>query len=241
MAAVILGLVAAFFFIIPSLVTLHNTVLTGAGRSFAIAIAAGILLVLAFGDVFPEALAEAGRGAIVGFIVGFALLFLVETFTHAHTHHAPDEPVHRHSLLPFVLGLGIHNAADGFALGVSSDLSTASSLAVGFGIIVHQLPVAISLAAVFATAHASRRELLRTSALLGLVIPVAAGLTTAIPLPTPNATGILTGIAGGVLTYMGATHLLPEAQAEHPRPAVGITFTLTLVIMSALLFFVLER
>jgi zinc and cadmium transporter len=241
MTAVILGLVAACFFVIPSLVTLRNGTLTGPGRSFAIAIAAGILLVLAFGDLFPEALAEAGRGAVVGFIAGFALLFLVETFTHAHTHHAPDEHVQRHSLTPFVLGLGIHNAADGFALGVSTDLSVGSSLAVGFGIIVHQLPVAISLAAVFATANASRRDLLRTSALLGLVIPVAAGLTAALPLPNLNAVGILTGIAAGVLTYMGATHLLPEAQAEHPRPAVGITFIATLAIMVGLLFFVIER
>ena len=241
MTAVILGLVAAFFFIVPSLVTLRNETLTGPGRSFAIAIAAGILLVLAFGDLFPEAFEAAGRGAIVGFIVGFALLFLVETFTHAHTHHAPDEHVHRHSLTPFVLGLGIHNAADGFALGVSTDLSLGSSLAVGFGIIVHQLPVAISLAAVFATANASRRDLLRASIALGLIIPVAAGLVAALPLPDSNAVGILTGIAGGVLTYMGATHLLPEAQAEHPRPAVGVTFIATLAIMVALLFGVIER
>ncbi len=241
MTAIILGLVAAFFFVIPSLVTLRNAALTGPGRSFAIAIAAGILLVLAFGDLFPEAFAEAGRGAIVGFIVGFALLFLVETFTHAHTHHAPGDHVHRHALTSFVFGLGIHNAADGFALGVSTDLSVGSSLAVGFGIIVHQLPVAISLAAVFATAHASRRDLLRTSALLGLIIPIAAGLTAALPLPDRNAVGILTGVAGGVLAYMGATHLLPEAQTEHPRPAVGITFIATLAIMTALLFFVIER
>ncbi len=241
MTAIILGLVAAFFFVIPSLVTLRNAALTGPGRSFAIAIAAGILLVLAFGDLFPEAFAKAGRGAIVGFIAGFALLFLVETFTHAHTHHAPGDHVHRHALTSFVFGLGIHNAADGFALGVSTDLSVGSSLAVGFGIIVHQLPVAISLAAVFATAHASRRDLLRTSALLGLIIPIAAGLTAALPLPDRNAVGILTGVAGGVLAYMGATHLLPEAQTEHPRPAVGITFIATLAIMTALLFFVIER
>ena len=241
MTAVILGFVAAFFFIVPSLVTLRNEALTGSGRSFAIAIAAGILLVLAFGDLFPEAYKEAGRGAVVGFIVGFALLFLVETFTHAHIHHTADEHLQQHSLTPFVLGLGIHNAADGFALGVSTDLSLGSSLAVGFGIIVHQLPVAISLAAVFATAHASRRDLLRTSAVLGLIIPVAAGLTAALPHPNLNAVGILTGVAGGVLTYMGATHLLPEAQAEHPRPAVGITFIATLAIMTTLLFFVIEH
>jgi zinc and cadmium transporter len=241
MTAVLLGLVAAFFFVIPSLVTLRNAALTGPGRSFAIAVAAGILLVLAFGDLFPEAFKGAGRGAIVGFIAGFALLFLVETFTHAHTHHAPDEQVHRHSLTSFVIGLGIHNAADGFALGVSTDLSVGSSLAVGFGIIVHQLPVAISLAAVFAAAHTSRRELLRISALLGLVIPVAAGLTVALPLPDRHAIGVLTGVAGGVLTYMGATHLLPEAQTEHPRPAVGITFIATLALMTTLLFTVIER
>ncbi len=40
---------------------------------------------------------------------------------------------------------------------------------------------------------------------------------------------------------MGATHLLPEAQTEHPRPAVGITFIATLALMTTLLFTVIER
>jgi ZIP family zinc transporter len=183
MVAVLLGLLAATCFVAPSLLALRGVGLRGPTRSYAIAVAAGILLTLAFGELFPEGLELAGRGAVVGFVGGFALLFLIEAFTHAHTHHAAGEDVHRHSLAPFIVGLAIHNAADGFALGVSVLLSPAATVAIGFGVLVHQLPVALSVAAVFAATGVSRRRLVRTSALLALAIPVAAGLTVAMLLP----------------------------------------------------------
>src|SRR3712207_1642220 len=78
-------------------------------RSYATAVAAGILLSLAFGDLMPESLEMARTPAIWGFIVGFVLLFLTETFTHSHTHHEPEEDLHRHAVLPFVVGLAVHN------------------------------------------------------------------------------------------------------------------------------------
>lgn len=241
MAAIILGLLAAACFVAPSLLAARRTVLRGQTRSLAIAVAAGILLMLAFGEFFPEGLELAGRRAIIGFVGGFALLFLIEVFTHAHTHHAADEPVHRHSIVPFVVGMAIHNAADGFALGVSTMLSTASAIAVGFGVLIHQVPVAISLAAVFAATGVPRHRLIRTSIPLALLIPLVAGLTVAIPAPGEVARGVLTGVTGGVLTYLGATHLLPEAQAEHPSAATGVGFLVTLVATGLILFVVIAH
>ena len=91
----------------------------------------------------------------------------------------------------------------------------------------------VSLAAVFVAARASSARILRTAVLLGLAIPLAAGLTVAMPVPGDGALGFLTGIAGGVLAYVGAAHLLPEAQAEHPSRGIGILFAATLVVTAA--------
>jgi ZIP family zinc transporter len=239
MSAILLALLAAVGFSGASLLALLGGELRAKGRSYSAAVAAGILLALAFVDLFPEGLEVAGEAAIVGFVGGFTLLFLTEAFTRAHTHHAPEESVHKHTLGPFVLGLAIHNLADGFVLGVGAQTSANTAGLVGLGVLVHQVPVGISLAAVLLAARATRTRVVRTAALLGLAIPLAATLTMALPAPGEGALGLLTGVAGGVLAYAGAAHLLPEAQAEQPSRVTASLFAATLIITTVCLMTVL--
>ncbi len=229
MTTTLLAALATIGFSGASLLALLGKEMRAKGRSYLAAVAAGILLALAFVDLFPEGLELAGESAILGFVGGFTLLFLTEAFTRAHTHHSPEERVHKHELGPFVLGLTIHNLADGFVLGVGAEASTATSGLVGFGILVHQMPVGISLAAVLMAAHVTRARVLWTAILLGLAIPFASSLTLVLPVPGDQGLGLLTGIAGGVLAYIGAAHLLPEAQAEYSSRATGVLFTVALL------------
>lgn len=238
LTAVLLALLAAIGFAGASLLALLGRELGARGRSYSAVVAAGILLALAFVDLFPEGLEIAEVPAISGFVGGFAFLFLTEAFTSAHTHHSSGESMHKHALGPFVLGLAIHNLADGFVLGVGA--SEAASGLVGLGILVHQVPVGISLAAVFVAAHASRARVVWTAVALGLAIPLAAGMTAALPIGDEGTLlGLLTGLAGGVLAYVGAAHLLPEAQAEYSSRVTGILFAAALVITSIALVTVL--
>jgi zinc transporter, ZIP family len=229
-SAILTATLATIGFSGASLLALLAGEVGAKGRSYSAAFAAGILLTLAFVELFPEGLELAGEPAIAGFVGGFALLLLTEVSTGAHTHHSPEERVRKHAVGPFVLGLAIHNFADGFVLGVGAKGSAITSWLVGLGILVHQMPVGISLAAVLVAASATSAQVMRTAVLLGLAIPVAAGLTVALPVPGDQALGFLTGVAGGVLAYMGAAHLLPEAHAEHPSRGIGILFAATLVI-----------
>ena len=75
--------------------------------------------------------------------------------------------------------------------------------------------------------------------LLGLAIPVAAALTVALPLPDERATGVMLGLAGGVLAYLATGHLLPEAQAESRNRLVAVVFLATLAAMTLALLTVL--
>lgn len=229
MTAILLATLAAIGFSGASLLALLGRELRARGRSYSAAISAGILLSLAFADLFPEGLELAGESAIVGFVGGFAFLFLTEAFTSAHTHHSPEEHVHKHVLGTFVLGLAIHNFADGFVLGIGEEASSVISGLVGLGILIHQIPVGISLAAVLMAAHATHAQVLRTTVLLGLAIPLGSGLTIALPVPSDQALGFLVGTAGGVLAYVGAAHLLPEAQAEYPSRVTAILFVAALI------------
>lgn len=237
MSAILMSVLAAVGFTGASLLALLGGELGARGRSLSAAFAAGILLALAFVDLFPEGLELAGETAIAGFVGGFVLLFLTESFTSAHTHHMPEEHVHKHALGPFVFGLGIHNLADGFVLGVGAKAAAVTSWLVGLGVLVHQVPVGISLAAVLLAARVGRGGILWTAVLLGLAIPVAATLTELIPVPGDGTLGFLTGVAGGVLAYIGAAHLLPETQSEDTDMSAGLLFVVTLLIASAGLIF----
>jgi zinc transporter ZupT len=233
MSAILMASLAAVGFSAASLPALLGGELGARGRSLSAAFAAGILLALAFVDLFPEGLELGGEAAVGGFVGGFALLFLTEVLTRAHTHHLPEEHVHKHALGPFVLGLAIHNLADGFVLGVGAKAAIITSWLVGLGVLVHQIPVGISLAAVLLATRVGRTAVMKTAVSLGLAIPAAAALTVAIPAAGEGTLGFLTGIAGGVLAYIGAAHLLPEAQAEHTNRFAGILFVATLIITAA--------
>jgi ZIP family zinc transporter len=232
------GLAAAGF-AGASLLALLGGELGVRGRAYSAAIASGILLALAFADLFPEGLEMAGGLAIFGFVGGFILLFLTEALTLAHTHHSPEEHVGKHPLGPFVVGLAIHNLADGFVLGVGAKAAAVTSWLVGLGVLVHQVPVGVSLAAILLAARADRPQVVGTTVSLGLAIPLAAVLTVILPAPTDAAIGLLIGLAGGVLAYVGAAHLLPEAQAERPSRITAVLFAATLVVTTMALMTVL--
>lgn len=241
MTAVLPAVLAAAGFMAASFIGLLGGKPGFLGRSYLAAVAAGILIALAFANLFPEGLELAENAAILGFVGGFALLFVIESFTRAHTHHVPEEGVPKHTLGPFVLGLAIHNLADGFVLGVGARAVEVTSGLIGLGVVVHQIPVGISLAAVFAAAGAGRARVLRTTVLLALAIPLAATLTVFLPVPGSGTLGFLTGTAGGVLAYVGAAHLLPEAQSEHPDKISGIALVSALLVTTVLLLTALHR
>ena len=142
-------------------------------RGAAVGVAAGILLAVALADLFPEALAEAGaKTASLWFLVGFAVLFVVEVVTRGHTHHeAGEEHVEHSSLTPFVTGLLLHNFVDGAVLAAGREASAEVGTAIAIGIVVHQLPVGLSFAAVVATVPGGRERARTWAVVLGAAIP----------------------------------------------------------------------
>ncbi len=237
MTAFLVAAFAAIGFSSAALFALLGRGASPAVQSYATAAAAGILLALAFGDLFPESLEMAQGAAVVGFLGGFAGLFLAEMLTHSHAHPSDEEHSHKHSLGSFVLGLSIHNSADGFVLGVGAKAAAITAVgALDLGVLVHQVPVGGALAAVLVAARASRGRMIRTAIALGLIIPIAAGVTLALPTPSEDSLGLLLGVAGGVLTYVSAAHLLPEVQGERPNRASGLVFFVVLILTTVGLF-----
>ena len=239
MNEVLLACIAGAGFTVSAMLGLVGVSVSAAVRLASAAIAAGVLLAIIITDLIPDALEDAGRAAMaLGFAAGFSLLFIMEMLTHAHTHHHDSEHVdgehgalhhHEHSRRPFLFGLGLHNLTDGLAIGTTVALSPSAASVVTIGILIHQLPVGISCAAVLAASHASRGLILRGAVILGAMIPIGALLVHVLPL-SAQAHGTLLAVAAGALTYVASGHLLPEAQSERRHLVVGPAFLISIVL-----------
>lgn len=235
MTAVLAAMAAAIGFAAAGLLGLLGRSVVTRGRPVFVAVAGGILLALAMADLFPEAVELAGTGAVWGFVGGFALLLGTETATRGHIYHSVEGHPGRHALVPFLLGLGIHNLADGFVLGLSAELAGGVAGAVGVGIFLHQIPTGLSLAAVLVATDVSRLRRWCAVVSLAVAIPIAAAVTAAVPSTGTGLSGVLLGAAAGVLTYISASHLLPETQRETQVVVPAAVFVLSLVLTTLLL------
>lgn len=253
MSALLLALVAALGFAGATLL-----VATALGRSRAfhhisVVVAAGILLGVAFADLIPEAFElTSASNAALAIMGGFLALYLVEALTKGHTHHhephghahahshaatpaaAPGEPDAEdcpppHPVAPFLLGLGLHNLADGVVIGASHEASDAAATGVAAGILVHQLPVGLSFAAVLLASGVARGRMRIQAILVAAMIPLGSALVLLAPALAGETLAYLIGAAAGALLYIATGHLLPEAHSEERRPLVAAAFTTALI------------
>jgi len=107
-------------------------------------------------------------------------------------------------------------------------------------VLVHQIPVGVSLAAVLIAARVPRSAMLYVAVFLAGVIPLASVLTLTLPTPGTGTLAAMLGAAGGALTYVSASHLLPEVQSERPNRTSAVIFVVTLLLTTFALFLLPE-
>lgn len=130
-------------------------------------------------------------------VSGFILMYLIDVIpTHAHTHthvpyhialdslrslnSPPDTPAHGSGSKPSstTLGLVIHAAADGIALGASSTSSNVALEAIIFlAIMLHKAPAAFGLSAVLLRAGLGKRQARAHLIVFSMAAPVGAIVT----------------------------------------------------------------
>lgn len=258
MIALLLALVAAVGFLVASLLVDTVLGTSRLFHHVSVVVAAGILLGVTLADLIPEALEQLdGTQATLSIAAGFLILFLVESLTSGHTHHhephGHDAHAHSHAhahahshgaasaetddascvpthaVVPFLIGLGIHNLADGIVIGASHEVSDAAATSVAVGILVHQLPVGLSFAAVLLASGVSRARTVRDTLLVAALIPIGALIVLVAPDLSGSTLGALIGVAAGALLYIATGHLLPEAHSEERRPGIAAAFTVSLI------------
>ena len=169
-------------------------------------------------------------------ILGFAFMFLVDQFGHAQQSHTKisvselsDLELRNSSRTAAALGLLIHSAADGIALGAASLSGSSSSLEfiVFLAILLHKAPAAFGLSSFLLQQGTSRRSIRHQLLLFSLAAPVTALLTYFL-LETCNVgftnshvmeyfASILLIFSAGTFLYVSTMHILPEIYQDQKR------------------------
>ncbi|WP_225836397.1 ZIP family metal transporter [Streptomyces sp. NK08204] len=193
-------------------------------RHLVLGLAGGLMLGVVGLDLLPEALHAANHVvfgvpvALLLFVAGFLLAHLVERLLAARqAAHGGDEHHHRAPEVGLTAAGAMvgHSAMDGVAIGAAFQVGSDMGLAVALAVIAHDFADGFNTFTITSLYGNARRRA------IGMLVadacaPLAGALSTAFfHLPEPVLGGYL-GLFGGVLLYLAAAEILPEAHHEHP-------------------------
>ncbi|MGW0389693.1 ZIP family metal transporter [Streptomyces sp. NPDC003042] len=198
-------------------------------RHLVLGLAGGLMLGVVGLDLLPEALHAAGDEI---FGVPFALLLFVAGFLAAHgverllavrraAHGAHPRPkagggerVPQVGLTAAAAMVG-HSLADGVALGAAFQVGGGMGVAVALAVITHDFADGFNTYTLTRLYGNARRKALMMLFADALAPVVGAASTLLFTLPE-EPLGAYLGFFGGVLLYLAAAEILPEAHHEHP-------------------------
>lgn len=204
-------------------------------KSIAVGIgfSAGIMLVISFTELLPEAAAGAGTlkalvAASLGVVVLFSLHFIIP-----HTHLVEEkEGIGSQTLRTaylVVFGLILHDFPEGFAMANSYIASPSLGVLVAVAIAIHNLPEEFAMAV--PAALLKRKRFLYGSALVSaLAEPVGAvaGLISVDLVPALNPHFM--AFAAGAMIFVSLHELIPMARRYGRLPLFGVGLVLSIIV-----------
>jgi len=211
---------------------------TRRNRSYFISFAAGVLLAAALLHLIPESLSR-NPSAPGGILAGFLFLHLLNRFVGAKVCDRNDAAGYRLGVVA-LLGIGFHSFLDGITYSVAFAAGELTGLLIALGLILHEFPEGIvTYSLLVCSGFSDRRALWLALAAAGFSTPL--GAIFAAPFVDrlqPPLLGLLLAFSAGSLLYVGATHLLPEAERMPAKfslvaLAAGIITALAIAMASA--------
>lgn len=180
-----------------------------------IGFSAGIMLLVSFLELMPEALGEAGAiSALPAFVLGMAIVALLHWII-PHTHLVEEKGAFPGALLrsaylvPF--GLILHDVPEGFAMANAYIASPSMGVLVALAIALHNIPEEFAMAVPIILVR-KKRFLYVAAILSGLAEPLGAvvGLVAVHFHPMLNA--LFMAFAAGAMVFVSVHELLPMAR-----------------------------
>lgn len=193
-------------------------------RHLVLGLAGGLMLGVVGLDLLPEALRAADKeifgvpAALLLFVTGFLLAHLVERLLAVRrASHGADEHDHRAPEVGLTAASAMvgHSAMDGVAIGAAFQVGGGMGLAVALAVVAHDFADGFNTYTITSLYGNARR---RAQAMLvaDAVAPMVGAASTAFLSIPESLLGGYLGMFGGVLLYLAAAEILPEAHHEHP-------------------------
>ena len=176
--------------------------------------AAGVLIAVSFLHIIPKSLGMNPHAALY-LLGGYLAMHVFNRFMTAYV--CDKNPDYAIGLIP-MLGIGFHSFLDGVVYSITFTVSIFTGILATAGMVLHEFPEGIITYVLLLRGGASAKQSLL---LAFLAAGMSTPLGTAISYPLVSQIdrpllGALLSLSAGALVYVGATHLLPQAERE-PR------------------------
>lgn len=182
--------------------------------TYFICFAAGVLIGASFLHIIPKAFAMNGQAPAI-LLGGYLFLHLFNRFITAFV--CEKDPEAQYALgLVAMLGIGFHSFIDGFIYSITFTVSVFTGVLATFGMVLHEFPEGIITYLLLLRSGVSKRAALLLS-FLAAAISTPLGMLVSYPFISQidqPLLGALLALSAGALVYVGATHLLPQAERE---------------------------
>ncbi|MEJ2501587.1 MAG: ZIP family metal transporter [Campylobacterales bacterium] len=184
---------------------------------YFICFAAGVLISVSFLHIIPKAFSM-NANAPVFLLAGFFGMHLINRFISAFVCEKDPDALRGIGMIA-MLGIGFHSFIDGFIYSVTFTVSIFTGALAATGMVLHEFPEGVITYLLLLRGGFSETASLRLAF-------AAAALTTPLGmlLSYPFIRGIgqpllgtLLSTSAGMLVYVGATHLLPQAEKERAK------------------------
>ena len=184
---------------------------------YFICFAAGVLIAVSFLHILPKSF-EMNANAPTYLLAGFIALHLSNRFITAFVCERRPDSAYAIGLIP-TFGIGLHSFIDGVVYSITFTVSLFTGALAATGMVLHEFPEGIITYLMLVRGGFSTRTSLIVS-FLSASLTTPLGMLVSWPYISridPPLLGSLLALSSGALVYVGATHLLPQAEREHRK------------------------
>jgi len=179
--------------------------------------AAGVLLIIAFRDLLPEAIVEDGADVLNSALGAILIFFLIEKgFKSFHHHHEEDqlEKTDTTQGWLFVIGDLFHNLIDGISLGGAFLIGRDTGLVATVALVAHDIPLEVGEFGNQLRVGFTKRQTIIRNILSGFTTIIGAVLTYQIGGDLDIPMGYLYGGIAGFFIYIALSDIVPTIHSS---------------------------
>jgi len=186
-------------------------------KSYFMCFAAGVLISVSFLHIIPKSFTMNDNAPIFLF-AGYLSLHLFNRFINAFVCDKSSDENYAIGLIP-MFGIGFHSFIDGFIYSITFTVSVFTGFLAATGMVLHEFPEGIITYLLLIRAGFTKRASFLL-AFFSAALTTPLGMVVSYPYISKinqQFLGTLLAFSAGALVYVGATHLLPQAETENKK------------------------